>query len=164
MVKGGRFHLRGKEAKLILERISKTLGLSQADIISDSSSFEATNLDQDNRVLFIDDSPAFIESDTIVFPTLFNERVLSMLPALTVNMGAVPHVCNGADIMSPGVTKVNGVFNTGMIVAIVEEKFSKKIAVARALFNSDEITMKKQGKVAENLHYVSDKYWKAIKP
>jgi malignant T-cell-amplified sequence len=163
LVKGVRSHLKGKEVKLILERISKALSLSQADLLEDNSSLQVTNLDPGSRVFFVDDLPAFIEFGAEVFPTLVNERVLNKLSSLTVNMGAIPHVCNGADIMSPGVIKVNGVFSSGMIVVIVEEKFSKKIAIARALVSSDEIIGKKQGKAAENLHYIGDKYWKAIK-
>ena len=115
------------------------------------------------RVFFVDEIPSFIESGNEIFPTLFNERVLSKIPSLTVNVGAVPYICNGADIMAPGVTEANGDFEVDRIITISEEKFSKKIAVARALYNSQEIIGKQQGKVAENLHYVSDKFWKAIK-
>jgi len=163
LVKGRRFYLKEREVKLILERISKTLSLAPAEILDSDSKFEAMKLDSSGRVFFVDDIPAFIESEDEILPTLFNERVLSKLPSLTVNMGAVPYICNGADVMAPGVTKIDGVFTVGSIITISEERFSKKIAVARALSSSEEIVAKKQGKVAENLHYVSDKLWKAIK-
>jgi PUA domain protein len=163
LAKGKRSYLKDKEVKLILERISKILYLAQTNFIDDNSKFEAMSLTFGGRVFFVDEIPSFIEFGNEIFPTLFNERVLSKIPSLTVNIGAVPYICNGADVMAPGVTKINGDFEIGRIITISEEKFSKKIAVVRALYRSQEIIGKQQGKVAENLHYVSDKFWEALK-
>jgi len=150
--------------KYVLERISRTLNLVSSEFIYSNSKFEAVILDQDTRIFLVDEEPDFIECGNEILPTLINERILSKFSALTVNMGAIPHICNGADIMAPGVTKVSGFFTVGQLIVILEEKFSKKIAIARALSNSSEIGEKKQGKVAENLHYIGDRFWKAIKP
>ena len=134
-----------------------------SDFIDPTSTFEVMNIDSENKVFFVDGNPAFIEFKQEIFPTLFNVKVLSQLPYLIVDMGAVSHVCNGADILAPGITKISGNINIGSFVVILEEKFSKKIAIAKALLSSSEMVSKKQGKVAENIHYVSDKFWNMIK-
>jgi PUA domain protein len=78
-------------------------------------------------------------------------------------MGAVPHICNGADVMAPGVVEVRGEFERRDLIVIKDEKFYKALAVAQALYNSEETQGRKSGKVAENLHFVGDRLWQAAK-
>jgi PUA domain protein len=105
----------------------------------------------------------FFDSNGNTFPTLMNKAVLDKLPTLTVDMGAVPHLCNGADIMAPGIVKIAGQFLAEAIVVVLDEKFSKPIALAKSLYNSEKLSGKKRGKVALNIHYVGDRFWKAFK-
>lgn len=163
MRKGKRSYLKEKEVKLILERISKTLNLNPSDFVDQNSRFETMEVTPNDKIFLIDEKPAFIESGGEISPTLFNERALSKLPSMTVDMGAIPHICNGADIMAPGVIKVNGEFNVGSLIIVVEEKFSKRIAIVKALYNSYEMVEKKYGKVAKNVHHISDRFWNALK-
>ena len=79
-----------------------------------------------NLIYLIDGNPFFIKSER-VFPTLVNDYVLDQLPTLTVDMGAIPYICNGADVMAPGIVKVDGQFNADALVVIIDEKFSKKL-------------------------------------
>ena len=44
------------------------------------------------------------------FPLLKDESMLSGQPTITVDSGAVKFVCNGANIMRPGIVKVDGDF------------------------------------------------------
>jgi predicted RNA-binding protein (TIGR00451 family) len=37
-------------------------------------------------------------------------------------MGAVPHICNGADIMAPGIVKVEREFQARAMAVVVDEK------------------------------------------
>jgi PUA domain protein len=158
-----RVHLKKKEAKRVQERISQALKIDRSDAFNRKASFEAVYIDVEKTVFLIDGKPEFIEVDGEIFPALINASVLNQLPSITVDMGAVPHICNGANVMAPGVTKVNGSFNTDSIIVVLEERYLKKIAIAKALYNSNEIANKKQGRVAENLHYISDKFWTLFK-
>jgi PUA domain protein len=115
-----------------------------------------------NLIYLIDGNPLFIKSER-VFPTLINDYVLDQLPVLTVDMGAIPYICNGADVMAPGIVKVDGKFNADALVVIVDEKFSKKIAICSVLYDSLTLSEKKHGKVARNLHHINDKYWEFFK-
>ncbi|UCH02000.1 MAG: DUF1947 domain-containing protein [Candidatus Bathyarchaeota archaeon] len=158
-----RVHLKKKEAKRVQERISQALKIDRSDAFNRKASFEVMSIDVEKKVFLIDGKPEFIEVDGEIFPVLINANVLNQLPSITVDMGAVPHICNGANVMAPGVTKVNGSFNADSIIVVLEERYLKKIAIAKALYNSNEIANKKHGKVAENLHYISDKFWMLFK-
>jgi len=98
-----------------------------------------------------------------MLPTLFSNEVSSLLPKIVVDMGAIPHVCNGADLMVPGVVQINGDFNTNDFVLIVDERHSKPLAIGVALFDSHVMGKMKHGKIVRNIHYVGDKLWKVLK-
>jgi PUA domain protein len=79
-----------------------------------------------------------------------------------VDMGAVKFMCNGANVMRPGIRSF-GEFEKGQIVCIIEESQKKSLAVGRSLVSSKEMAEMSKGIVVENLHYISDKYWEAKK-
>jgi len=55
---------------------------------------------------------------------------------------------------------VVGDFEKGSLVAVVDERHGKVLAVAEALEPSAAIAEMSKGKVAKNLHYVGDKLWR----
>lgn len=79
---------------------------------------------------------------------------------VVVDRGAVPHIANGADVMAPGIVRIEGEFRKGDIVLIAEETYGRIIAIGVALLSSSEVGTR--GKVIENLHYVGDKLWRFI--
>jgi len=81
------------------------------------------------------------------------------LKKVVVDMGAVKFVCNGADIMRPGVREIDDGIAEGMLVQVIDEKNRKPLAVGKALFSSEGMKARAQGKVIKNLHYVGDKLW-----
>jgi PUA domain protein len=78
-------------------------------------------------------------------------------------MGAVPYVCKGANIMAPGIKRIEGEFSKNNIVSVVDEKHGKPIAVGEILYNAEEAKNVKQGIVVKNLYYVGDKTWNLLK-
>lgn len=95
-------------------------------------------------------------------PFLSDSQTLSRFPSVIVDMGAVKFMCNGANVMRPGI-KSFGEFEKDQIVIIIEESQKKSLAVGRALVSSNEMAQMNKGIVVENLHYISDKYWEAKK-
>ena len=79
-----------------------------------------------------------------------------------VDMGAVKFMCNGANVMRPGIKKYTK-FSKDDVVCIVEESKHKFLAVGKALTDSLELENISKGEVVKNLHYVSDKYWEISK-
>lgn len=95
-------------------------------------------------------------------PFLSDAETLAKFPSVMVDMGAVKFMCNGANVMRPGIRSF-GEFESGQIVCIIEESQKKSLAVGRALVSSKEMAEMSKGIVIENLHYISDKYWEAKK-
>jgi predicted RNA-binding protein (TIGR00451 family) len=76
-----------------------------------------------------------------------------------VNMGAVPYVCNGADIMAPGVVRIDKDFRKNDYVVITDERFDKPLVVAIAYTDSETARNLEHGKIAKNMHYIGDELW-----
>ncbi|RME30919.1 DUF1947 domain-containing protein [Candidatus Woesearchaeota archaeon] len=109
----------------------------------------------------VNGEPAFVSYDGLFFPHLkFLQTHTTNLPRLTVDMGAVPYVCDGADIMRPGVVAVDEGVVAGALVIVVDEQHGKPLAVCKALLDAAPLKEAVKGKVAENIHYVGDVFWK----
>ncbi|MDH5634476.1 MAG: RNA-binding protein, partial [Candidatus Bathyarchaeota archaeon] len=74
-----------------------------------------------------------------------------------------PYVCNGADVMAPGIVGFEGDFGKDDFVVIVDERHRKPIAMTVAFFNSEEAKKLERGKVLKNVHYVGDNVWNLTK-
>lgn len=96
-------------------------------------------------------------------PTLIFEKALEHLSKIVVDMGAVPHICNGADVMAPGVVQIEGEFQVNTLLLVTDERHQKPLAIGKALFNSEAMKNIRQGKIVKNLHYVGDKLWGLLK-
>jgi len=92
-----------------------------------------------------------------VLTLLLNNQV--DLKTIVVDFGAIRHVANGADIMRPGITKIDSGIKKGDIVAIIEETKGKALAVGKAMFDASEMETKSSGKVLRNLHTIQDSIW-----
>lgn len=102
--------------------------------------------------------PLFIVNEGLI-PTLKLLLDRSLLKSVTVDMGAVRFVTNGADIMRPGITKVEEGIEKGDLVVVLDETHAKPLAVCETLFSGEELMSMASGKVLKNLHYVGDKVW-----
>jgi len=88
---------------------------------------------------------------------LLNNRV--DLKTIIVDFGAVRHVANGADVMRPGITKIDSSIKEGDIVQIREETKNRALAVGKAMFDAPEMESKTSGKVIKNIHTIQDSIW-----
>jgi len=78
---------------------------------------------------------------------------------IIVDAGAIKFIVNGADIMRPGITKINLEIEKGEILIIKEETHNKSLALGVALFSGQEMGSMDSGKVIKSLHYVGDFIW-----
>lgn len=97
------------------------------------------------------------------FPLLYDEVILEGKPVVTVDSGAVKFVCNGANVMRPGIVLIEGEFAPGDLLIVKEQKYSKPIAVGKAMLSREEMQAATKGPVVTNLHYVGDKFWDMLK-
>ena len=118
----------------------------------------------------IDDTTNMVTGDSIsaiqigetYLPFLSESVLLEKFPKATVDAGAIKFVCNGANVMRPGIKKFTE-FQKDDIICVVEEIHGKFLAVGKALVSSAEMSTITKGEVVKNLHYISDKYWEAAK-
>jgi PUA domain protein len=117
---------------------------------------------EDNAKIIVGDGITALKVDQTYLPFLTDTKILERFPNVTVDMGAVKFMCDGANVMRPGIRSFSE-FEKGQLVCVVEESLKKFLAVGRALISSNELQTMTKGVVIENLHYVSDKYWEIKK-
>ena len=152
--------LRKSEAKLLTEEIAYFRDALEFD--ERETKMEVVEVSGMELFLF-DGKPLLFKSEKQLVPTLFFERFVSSAPQITVDMGAIPYVCNGADVMAPGVRAITGGFLNGEFVVIKDEKYGKSIAVGRALFDSEAMRKTTRGAVVKTVHYVGDEMYNLSK-
>jgi len=157
-----RFSVRKREIKRILHEFSQSLGIDAEKIFGSKPQVEIIDALK-KKIYLINGNPLLATFEGTIFPTLFFEEYVSRLPKVTVDMGAIPHICNGADIMAPGIVEVSGDFKEKALVIVIDDRNKRPIAVAQALFDSGKTKTIKKGKVFKNLHYVGDEIWNLIR-
>ncbi len=143
----------------MIEELKK---IPEFDQLSHKSRIELENV-KNASIIIVDGQPLAFKRDQQVIPVLINTQVLEKMPRIIVDMGAVPHVVGGADIMAPGIRRIQGDFREGELVVIVDEKHGKFLAVGSSMLPSATLAATKKGKVVRNLHYVGDPVWEALK-
>ena len=144
--------LKRKAAKKLFEELSSVFGEIDAERV------ESAVL-EDVTVYLLDYVVEFVRDGDAIYPFLGGSHV-DGLPRVVVDMGAIPYVCNGADVMAPGITDMDS-FEVGDLVVVRDVTHGKALAIGKALKSSSDIEASRKGKVIENLHYVGDSLWKA---
>ena len=151
-----RHRLRQKELRSIVSGIDSALGTKSFD---------------DTDVVDRAETPAY---DILYVEGKFLGMVVGETPFLTVrgilrygatkrfvtvDMGAVKFVANGADVMVPGIVDVEASVVEGDLVWVRDERNMRPLAVGRALVSATEMAGKSKGKAISSIHHVGDKLW-----
>lgn len=78
---------------------------------------------------------------------------------VTVDMGAVPFVYNGADVMAPGIVEADPTVARGDVVWVRDERNRQPLAVGEALMTGSEMAASERGKSVKSIHHVGDDLW-----
>lgn len=81
------------------------------------------------------------------------------LKKIVVDKGAIRFVTNGADVMRPGITKIDSSIKKGDIVVIVDENHDRALAIGKSMLDAEKMEDKSSGKVVKNLHTIQDDVW-----
>lgn len=157
-----RYALKSKKAKEILNKVSERLKVNVGALFGSNASVEIVEAVIGN-IYLVNGKPLFFKVGERVLPTLLFGDFVLRSPKIVVDMGAVPHVCNGADVMAPGIVRVEGEFDKGDLVLVMDEKHGKPLALGESLYDAETVRNTKQGVVVENVHFVSDKIWNFAK-
>jgi len=152
-----RQRLRRKEAADLAARLSSEFGCTAFDPDRPVDTAEADGF----RVVLVDGAAvAMYEGDR---PTLTVRGVIAYHPTkrhVTVDMGAVKFLYNGADVMAPGIVEADPAIEVGDFVWVRDERNRQPLAVGEALMTGAEMSARERGKSVKTLHHVGDDLWK----
>ncbi len=151
-----RTRLRRKEAAPWLSRLASEFGMA---VPEDEEAVEEADAGEMRLLFRAGEAVALILGDAIA-PTV---RGLLAFPAsrrfVTVDMGAVPYVYNGADVMAPGIVDADPAIRPGDLVWVRDERNRRPLAVGRALLDGPAMAREEKGKAVESIHHVGDELW-----
>lgn len=162
-----RTFLRAKEQRQVRQQLAKTPRLLHASfktMPSGKVKVERVVLEDRTELLFIENELwLIIQQETLIpgLPALLTGNV--SLPAVMIDMGAVPHIANGADVMTPGIVEFDEGLEEGDFVTIIDQQNRTPIAVGRLLKGGHEIRSERRGRAIKTLHYVGDSLWQLVK-
>ncbi|MGB9709660.1 MAG: PUA domain-containing protein [Infirmifilum sp.] len=161
-----RYKLNKKDKKSLVEEAATSIGEEFAKKIEEAEQVEIAKIKSEDveEVYLVNGIISAIRFSGIgLIPSLFYLYKMGLrvnFPSVYVDSGAVPHILNGADVMIPGIKKIEGSFGAGERVLVRELGGSRVIAIGLSLVSSDDIAGKQKGKGIRNLHYLGDEIWK----
>jgi PUA domain protein len=144
-----------RDVKQLKAEAGSLLGSVNTNAVSQAS------LEDGSLVYIFSKEVILARKNDILFPTLINS-VINDLPSALVDMGAIPYVCNGANVMAPGIMDIEGDFEKNGLLVIRDVKHTKALGIGAAIYSSAEMRELKKGKAILNLHYVGDRIWASI--
>ena len=153
-------YLKDSESKQVIKDFVAQYS-SSVDYLKSVKHIQALKV-EDTEVFFVAGNPWILRTKSRLFPSLKFYAVLSALPRVIIDMGAIPYVANGAPIMRPGIRQIEGDFKKDDLIAIQDEKYRKVIALGIAETDSEIMRSMTKGRVIENIHYVGDELWNSF--
>ena len=151
--------LKNKDIQKLFNEIHSNLNMN---IESSFNSVEIGVID-DFELIFLDKVPCFFRKDKQLFYTI--KGLMHFSPScrfVTVDMGAVKFVTNGADIMAPGIVDADKSISVDDVVWICDETHKKALAVGLAVMNGSDMITNSKGKAVIMVHYIGDHLWNTI--
>lgn len=157
-----RYFLKAKRSKDLVNKASERFKVNLEQIFKDKAKVEVVETEF-AEIFLINGKPVMVKTEADFFPTLTFMEFFDLIPKVVVDMGAVPYVCKGANVMAPGIRRLEGEFRKGDFVFVIDEKHGKPIALGEIVYDAEEAKNVKQGIVVKSVHFVGDKVWNIIK-
>ena len=153
-----RHTIRKDQAAALHARLREQIGEGAALFASEK--VEIAEADAPFQLYVVDRKILLFETENWVFPTLRGaiERPFPQR-RIVVDMGAVPFLVKGADVMRPGIVSVTDDVKAGCPAVVADERHGKPLAIAIAHFDAQSIREQLKGKMAKTVHYVGDPVW-----
>jgi len=156
-----RYSLKSKEAKQVLIEASQRFNIDLDTLFEGKVNVDVVEV-ENVQIYTVNSKPIMFKTEKFL-PLLCFTEFIQIAPKITVDMGAVPFVCKGANVMAPGIRHIEKEFAKGDLLIVIDEKHGKPLALGESMFNTTEFRNTKNGPVIKTLHYVSDKYWNTAK-
>ncbi len=155
-----RARMREKDLRRMNDALAERLGAADA-IPADAERARAGDFDVivANGLIIAIIYPG--EEDRVMLTPRGLLRVKATRGYVTVDMGAIKFVTNGADVMAPGITEADPGIAVGDLVWIRDERNGQPLAIGEALIPGTEMPRGARGKAVKSLHFVGDDLWNA---
>jgi PUA domain protein len=147
-----RSRLRSKEAREILAWIEDGFGMDLSGLMDLECGFV-----EDDKAYVANGKVVAIETKDGLMPTIHG--LMEHSPTrrwVTVDMGAVKYLANGADVMAPGIVEADPGIEAGDLVWVRDQKNLRPLCVGTALMDGGEMKAGRSGKAIRTLHHVGD--------
>ena len=162
-----RYAVSSKVLKFLRKRIKELYPGEDAEgLVPKDVLVEKIRVGKGEEVFIVGQKVRFFNFSGDIFPSIHAllEGWGKSLPRIVVDMGAVPYVVNGADVMAPGVVRVEGEFVKDSLVVVVDENHEQPLAVGNSVFSAEIIDRmgknKEKGRVVISLHHTGDSFFK----
>lgn len=153
-----RKRMRSKEIKAVSDELSSILG---APVFGEDEPVDIAE-GPDFNLIYVGNDILGLVYDGKPFLTIRGiQRYKPPRRFVTVDMGAVRFVTNGADVMGPGIVEADDSISEGDLVWIRDERNKVPLAVGVAVRDTAGMRAKEKGKAIMMLHFAGDKLWKA---
>lgn len=114
----------------------------------------------DGTIYLVNNEARYFKIGERILPTLrFVLEQPELLRTITVDMGAIPFITKGADIMRPGLVHIDEEIEKGEFIIAADEKHHKALCIGEALMSGKDMKTADKGIMIKNLHYVGDRIW-----
>ena len=151
--------LSKREIHDITGHISKSWPTNSVGAIKN---LQAYVIDGNRRLLVGNNLVAIQLAPDLIIPHLTQHELLNHFASVQVDMNAVKFVCNGANIMRPGITDFT-TFKESEIVLVKDQTHKKELAVCISLVDDVNGRKMEKGVVLNNVHHIGDVYWETKK-
>ena len=153
-----RKRMRSKDIKVLSETIEAEMGVP---VFTENDPVDLAEGPEFNLIFVGNDILGLVYDEKPFLTIRGSQKYKPQRRYVTVDMGAVRFVTNGADVMGPGITEADDDIKEGDLVWIRDEKNKVPLAIGVALRDTAGIRSKEKGKAIQMLHFVGDKLWKA---
>lgn len=151
--------LSKREIQDIKNHINKTWPTNS---FTEVKNLQAYIIDSNKRLLVGNKIIAIQLASDLIIPHLAQHEILDYFASVEVDMNAVKFVCNGANIMRPGITNF-ATFKESQIVLVKDQTHKKELAVCISLVNDENARKMEKGVILNNVHHIGDIYWEMKK-
>ncbi len=152
--------INSKERKNIIKRLENIIEAPN-ELLSKKGNYARYIYSNSEAAIVKNNSEVIlIEKKGYIFPSIKIAKQFNLkLPDIIVDVGAIKFIANGADIMRPGITKINDDVREAGLVIVREEKHGTILCIGSSLYDAVDMRALDSGKCVRNLHYVNDQWW-----
>lgn len=155
--------LKSKDVKVLKPKLVDTFGSGNIkQLFGNKTRIEWIKLENREELIVINGLLCFWylkENYIPLMSMLINPEIEFKMKSVEVDIGAIRFVTNGADIMRPGITKIDSDIMKDDIIRIIDIKNKRPLAVGIAMLDAKDMESQEKGKVIKNIHTVSDEIW-----